>query len=1175
MAEDERTRRWSKLAHYETASDTIQVLRVSIAEVRNAPRDPEARRRLRAIAAEHGLWDQLAVLLADEARAASKHPERAAAFYEELADVHENLDQPLETIAAMEKVAALDPDNVERLDRLAWLYRRAGGWAKAAETFERVGQLAQDDRSRAALRAAGTLYRENGRLERAVGVYKLIVARRASDTEAWRALDDLLTELGRWSELAQIRGVRASRAESGVEKAALLRSQARALEHAGEQGEAAALVAQAARHAPDNLSGLVDYAEVLARSGQGREAAEILRQRVNDAIDKGSSGDDVAALRLRYAGILEEACQDRDAANGVLEELLAASPEYLPALERITAAAATDPDPRVHAAALLRYAAALPDQADRSLYISAAASRYREAGDHKAAVRAFERASEMLPDDDQLRRDLDEERTALSVERATAEAADGDVTGAERRLRALLATQPHDLGAHLALARILASGKKLDAAAEHLREALANAPDTTAGEKLAPLVFEFSKVMARLGDTDESHQLLHEAHRLDRRSLPITLALGESCFARKLWRQASLHLGALADHPDTARHAPEVALGLVHAAQAEARSLRPANALAHYERAIKIDPECGPAWHALAEVAIEKADLLRAAECLEREAMATKNPRDRLRLFDALGDMALDVLGDPPRAERCWMQVSNAGSPTVLEKLLGLQRRRGAPERAETCLALAAALSEPQRIKELTEEAAEAFVAGKKLDRATELAAELMQKYPRDLDAVACATAVAAAASDSAKIAGWLRPTLAAWEASGERDPDPRRADLWRRLGDAERDLGNEHAALESFRKAVLAAPESDGALAARRGLVELAATTGRPQHSALFALVEATQDPFDVLAWARNLARSGEGDDARAAYELALGLDAKLTAEDEKFYMAHPPRQMASDEGYTAPISAADRKELIDDEDESPIGELLDILGEAYSIVAPSANAALVDANLMDAKRLPSTSDHVAAAMYPQLVKLLGGPQTLLYTTSARKSPDTQVLLSQPPVVVIGGAFTNVRAASRSEIEVEGDAAVRFSLARVVELSRPRRIFAAADPEAFKRLIAGLRHAFGPPSEERIAREIAGEGERLRSKLTVALRGKMTERLATNPRLDAGSYIAACYRAGDRAGLIACCNAKFALRLATDEGRQAVAKLAASPKYLALRRKLRGRAADAEVSTNPFNRSV
>ncbi|MEO7091722.1 MAG: tetratricopeptide repeat protein, partial [Polyangiales bacterium] len=645
---------------------------------------------------------------------------------------------------------------------------------------------------------------------------------------------------------------------------------------------------------------------------------------------------------------------------------LADAPEYLPALERITAAAATDPDPRVHAAALLRYAAALPDDADRSGYVAAAARRSRDANDHRAAVRAFERATELAPDDDELRGELDDERTALAVERATQESADGDVSGAERRLRALLTSQPRHLGAHLALAEILVAAGKLDAAAEHLRETLADAPDTTRGEQLAPLVHRFGLVMGALGDADESHQLLHEAHRLGRRSLPITLALGESCFARKLWRQASLHLGALAEHPDVARHAPAVAVGLVHAAQAETRALCPANALAHHEAAVRIDPRCAPAWHALAEVAIERGDLVRAAECLEREASATANRKDRLRLYDALGDMAADVLGDPARAERCWTQVADAGSATVLDKLLAVLRKRGATsERGEACLHLAA-ITDPKRAKELTEEATEAFVAGGQVPRASALASELMAKYPRDLDTVVCATLVAVAAGDTARIAGWLRPTLAAWETAGDRrEGDPRRAELWRRLGDAERDLGNEHAALDAFRKAVVASPESDGALAARRGLVELASTTGRPQHSALIALVEAAQDPFDVIAWARNLARTDLVEDARAAFELAQALGARLTKEDETFLQRNPPRILASDEGYSSPLDEADRRDLIDDPDDAPIGELMDVLAEAMSIVAPSANAALVEADLMDAKRLAASSESATTALY------------------------------------------------------------------------------------------------------------------------------------------------------------------------------------------------------------------
>ena len=1175
MAEEERTRRWQRIDKPSAASDTIQVLRLAITEVRKFPRDPEARRRLRALAAEQGLWEQLALLLSDEARAAADHPEIAVAFYEELADVHENLDQPLETIAVMEQVVTLEPDDADHHDRLAWLYRRAGAWSKAAEAFERVGHLAHDDRARAALRAAGKLYRDNGRLDRAAATYRKIVDRRPSDVDAWRALDDLLAELGRWRELAEVRGERAARTESGVEKAALLRSQARALEQAGDFDAAARLVATASQHAPENVSGLVDYADVLARSGQGREATEILRTRVAEAIERGASSEDIAALRLRLAGILEDACGDRAAATAVLDELLAAAPEYLPALERVTAQAATDSDPRVHASALLRYAAALPDDADRSGYVTAAARRFREAGDHRGAVRAFEQAAEHAPDDDDLRRELEEARTSLVVERALSEAAAGDPTAAERRLRGILTSQRAHVQANLALADLLASTGRNDAAAEHLRDTLAEAPETTPEDRIALLVHRFALVMAALGDDDESHTLLHEAHRLDRTSLPITLALGESCFARKLWRQASLHLGALADHPDAARHAPAVAIGLVHAAQAEIRALRPANAAKHYETAVKIDPRCGPAWHALAEAAIERGDLVHAADCLEREATASTNPKDRLRLFDALGDMAHDVLGEPERAERCWAQVAGAGSATVLDKLLALQRKRGATgERAQTCEYLAAIHTDARRAKDFLEEAAAAYAAAGDLPRALALAENLMAKHPRDVDTVACVTAIAQSAGEQKRLVTWLRPALTAWDTSGDRgDQDPRRADLWRRLGAAERDLGNEHAALLAYQRAVVTAPDSDGALAARRGLVELASTTGREQHSSLIALVEAEQDPFDVLAWARTLMRGDEAEDARAAFELARAVGASLTTEDERFLGAYRPRIMASDEAYSAALDEADHRDLIDDSADAPLGDLLELLGEVAPLVCPNANAALVEANQMDAKRLPSTSDAATAAMYPQIVKALGGPATLLYATARTTAPDVALVLASPPVVVIGPRLASVRAGSRSDIDLAGDAALRFQLGRIVELSRPRRMFAGGQsPTAFALLVAALRHAFGPPAETAPPRDVVHEAERLRGKLPLVVRGKFTERLAGTSSLDARAYLAACQRAADRAGLLVCGDVSIAIALAGGTTNAAhLVRLAATQRYLAARRKLRARG--LEETTQPFDR--
>ncbi len=1137
MADHEGTRRWRRLERANTESDALHLLRMSIIEIREAPGDGEARRRLRAIAAEHGLWEQLALLLSDEARAHVDRPAVAAVFFAELADVHDTLDQAPETIAALEALVELAPDVVAHHDRIAWLYRRAGAWTKAADAFEQVGLRAPDDRARGALLAAAQLNRDHGRLDRAAMLYRLIVARHASDLDAWEALDDVLVELGRWREVAEVRGERAAQADHGVEKAALLRSQARALEHAGDLPGAAQVVAAASDHAPGDVSGLVDHAEVLARAGQGPEAAAILRTRVADALERGASLDDVAALRLRLARVLEDSCGDRSGADAVLDELLAAAPEHLPALERITALAASDPDPRAHAAALLRYAAALPDGADRAAYVAVAGRRLREAGDLGGAARAFAQAAELATDDVQLQRELDEVRASTIVEQAAAAARAGDLGGAERRLREILASHRHHVEANLALADLLATTDRGDVAAAYLRDTLAMAPDDLAAAALARLVHRCAVMTAQQGDVDESHQLLHEAHRLDRGSLPIALALGEACFARRLWRQAALHLGALAEHPDAARHAAEIAAGLVHAAQAEVRALRPANAGKHYDAAVRLDPGCASAWHGLAQAAIERGDLVRAADCFEREATATVHGKDRLRLFTALGDLALDVLADPARAERCWSQVAELGHAPLLDKLLALQRARGATlERAETCERLVALQPDAHGRRELLVEAAQALLAGGAIVRASAIAEQLIGLHPRDPDTVGCASTIAIAAGDPKRAAMWLRRALSAWDASGDRgEPDPRRAELWRRLGDAERALGDEPAALQADQRA----------------------------DTALIALVETGQEPLDALAWARSLMRSDELERARAGFELAAAVGATLSVEDEHFLDTHPARIMASDEAYAAPLDDDDRRELVDDPADRPLRDVLELLVDIMALVCPSASAALLHAGLQDATRVPTASDAATAALYPQIARALGGPPTLLYTTAAAAT-DLTLLLAAPPVVVIGPRLASVRAGSRGGAHLASDAALRFQLGRIVELSRPPRLFAAAlDAGGFALLVAGLRHGFGPPSGLAAAPDEVAEAERLRARLPVAVRQRMTERLATiaPDALDANGYIAACQRAADRAGLLVCGDVAVAIELA---GGPAVAphlvRLASTQRYLAARKKLRAR---------------
>lgn len=1129
-------------------------LRAAIAEIRSAPRDPEPRRHLRELAAEHDAWEQLATLLAEEARA-TDDPEVGAALYEQLADVYEDLDQPLEMVAAMEAVVEREPDDVDQLDRLAWLYHRVGAWARAGETFERVASLAFDVQARGALRAAGQLYRDNSWLDRAAAVYRELVTRKPSDRAAWQALDEVLTQLGRWSEVAEVRGELAARAAGPIDKAALLRAQARAFEHAGDADKAAELIADAVAHAPDDVSGLVDYAHVLAREGKGREAAALLATRIAEAVERGVETEDLAALRLRMVGVLDDVCHDRIAARAALDELLAAAPEHVPALERLVHFASTDPDPRAHPEALLRQAAALYDT-DKAALLIEAARKFRELGDHRATASALERALELVGDAE-LRVELEDARAAMAVEVAAEEATRGDLELAERRLRAILASRPHHLEANHALVALLTRDGRLDAASEHLQNTLAEA--SVAGDRLAPLVHRYAQVRAELGDDDEAHQLLHEAHHLDRKSLPITLALGESCFARRLWREAALHLGSLATHPDAPRHAVAVAAGLVHAAQAEVRALRPANASKHYETAVQLDPQCARAWHALAEAAMERDEVTRAAECLEHEAAATSDPRERLRLFDALGDLMHDVLHDPARAERCWIEVAADAPAPLLEKLLAIQRTREPDAaRGATCERLAELVSDPATRKQLLDEAAASFQEAGELPRARTVASRLVLEHSLDEAAVTRATAIAIAAGDTEAAASWLRRALGAWDAASDRGAgQPNRAELWRRLGDVESVRGNTQAALVAYDRAITTAPDSSGALGARRALVDLAGTSGQPAGELLVALVEAEPRPADLIALARELvADPSTVDDARARLELATALGAAVEVDDANLLEDRGVRPMASDEAYGATLDDDDRRAIADPGD-APLGELLDLVAEVAAMVLPDARTALARSDFAGATKLAATSNAAAVLMYPQIAKALGGPPTLLYTQP--DAPEISIVVAQPPVIVLGARLAALRAQSHADPEQTSDAELRYVLGRVVELSRPRRVF-TADGDGFARLVGGLVHAFGRPEPDADPAHVA-EAERLHKIIPMLVRRRIAERLAALPALDHAAYRAASQRAADRAGLLACGRIDLAIQLAGGPARAShLVRFAASRDYLALRRKLRPR---------------
>jgi hypothetical protein len=274
----------------------------------------------------------------------------------------------------------------------------------------------------------------------------------------------------------------------------------------------------------------------------------------------------------------------------------------------------------------------------------------------------------------------------------------------------------------------------------------------------------------------------------------------------------------------------------------------------------------------------------------------------------------------------------------------------------------------------------------------------------------------------------------------------------------------------------------------------------------------------------------------------------------------------MASDEAYGAPLDEAERRAIVDDEGDGVIGELLELIGEAIALICPDARTALERADLAGARRIAAGASSATAALYPQIANALHGPQTLLYAVD--RGQDLALLLSAPPVVVIGPRLAKLRATSQSDADVVVDSELRFRLGRVVELARTRRLLAAGTgPAQFKRFVTGLFQAFGRAKLDPDSSAIT-EGDRLKSAIPLLLRRRISERLASVElsQLDPAGYLAACERAADRSGMLACGDIGVAIAYSGGVARaRHLVRLAASPRYLAARKRLRSRANRSE----------
>src|SRR4051812_40342049 len=150
---DEKTTprgRWP--ASEDAAPDEVfRGLRHLIAVLRAAPQHADARRELHALANRAHAWDDLATLLEDEARAATR-PEVAARFLRELAELHLHQGRAHEADATYRRLRGLAPDALDARDETTLLLELADVYEtlldqpfEATVAMERLVELAPDE----------------------------------------------------------------------------------------------------------------------------------------------------------------------------------------------------------------------------------------------------------------------------------------------------------------------------------------------------------------------------------------------------------------------------------------------------------------------------------------------------------------------------------------------------------------------------------------------------------------------------------------------------------------------------------------------------------------------------------------------------------------------------------------------------------------------------------------------------------------------------------------------------------------------------------------------------------------------------------------------------------------------------------------------------------------------
>jgi len=1074
-----------------------------------------ALRRVEEICRSQERWEDLANILEQRTGLPSESlpngPERRARLRELAALYEERLERPYEAIDTLERLlresseeergTAEPPSNEETLaayEALARLYSRVGLWARVVETLKSQAELVADrDKARALrIEVAGVYERELTLPDRAIEAYESVLAEIPDDAQALEALDRLDESTGRYDELQEVLKKRAALA-TGPARIEIVRRRARILQDRLNNPEAAAGALRdlgADAIADDDLLALM--LRNLRRAGLAHEAARVLQQRIDLEKNRlaGPNSGRIAELNLELSLLKLDDLNDPAAARKEVEAALLASPDNPAALAALGRLHLKANDFAGYSAARVREAKALSGKPEAVEALLDAGRVYREQLAQPDQARAcFEAALREDPNNAEALQALaallaaesnwDEARKVLArqLEVTTDPTARAgvlsdlarvawegfsDAAEAQRHLDEALALVPDHLPAILEIADIYYKEGQWEQAEKRLSEAVRRLRHQP--QQAARLFQRLAEVHEKTGKLEEAYRQLLEADKMGPGQLLTKLSLGENRFRAGKWREAALHLGSLAEHPDAALYPDEVADALGHAAQAEIKLRRPERAIELYEAALGLRAGHRASLRALADLALERGEREKAASYLRRLSEESSDRTERAQTLEQLGDLYLE-LDDEEQALWAYHEARKAsGGPSeeqvsLLEKTLKLQRARGEVEgAAQTSAMLIDLVKDPQERSERRRDAAVLLAEQGNVGEAAALLDQSLSENPHDEAALAALCDLSDRLPRGFDLDARLARALAELPPVGEQQAArARRARLWQQHGEL-LERRDPKGAMAAFEQVVALTPEQ---LPAREALAVLYGESTEHEQAAVENHRQLLNADITRSSSLRALGalylRRGQPDRTRCCYEL-LALLGTATPAERAFLDDNRAPELKPDDPYAGIIDDRDRSEHLALREATVMSEIFSCLWAG----APGLiGQRLEDFGVSARDKVSPMAEMDLGRIYGQVAKALGNKKTALYVRADRPDEGVTIVVQAPPALVVGP--TLAEGASAGE--------VRFQIARGLELTRPEYILAAGvRPKQFTPLFASVLRAFHPRHAKR--RTAAGD---------------------------------------------------------------------------------------------------